>query len=1415
MKHCSKKLPPNSGDTFDYLLDLDPTYGPWQTYAALWLERQITPLAKQTAKSALHKFFTIYHSKLGIGKNPQALFTTKASLPSLFSALMLDHKDDKYSMQCNDIIHDFVQWVCEEEKKTLRPTAAQAEDTVLRNPFTRFRKKTGSPQERDDDFRYLLKYDATFEVWREYGVVWLKSRCTPQGRKEAKRALHAFFVFYIHNRLGDYNPLAVLQVSRVVPPLSEVLGSVLATDKKLKDYNDIIYAFVEWVLIKESAKLPFSTASLASQILRNPFTRMRQKRRLEGCVDSGSTTKMVAIPYTDDAFSFLREMGHDYDVWRNYAVSWLAVNNANPHEKRLALAHFFVRYVHEHLPDKRPQSLLDGRRTVPSLRDILAINGALTKTARIYNDHIHEFMGWVVHCESEKLRDANRSEEAHHLRNPFPRIRRKLGKLLKAVGHDFSKVGNDTPEWQEWRSFGIEWLNGSDKDTETKRTALSFFFLYYLSERKLNISPMVFLDVDFSAPSYEDTLNEYPMHSEAWHRNHDYVVDFLDWIMGAYQTKVPKGGTPTVPLNIRNPFARKKIKRHGVREDTELKYLTQCDPRMEDWRVLAAEWVNSPDQERDYATKLNAFKIFFCDYVINCKLTSNPYTFLRKDYVKPPFRSSMDTKGLNFGKQKKRSANSETPPHLTRYNNHIHNFLQWILEDKLSIATHDNETVIPYEYHNPVRFEGHGRTFLAETPKVPLPYGYIIDLRRILSDGANATTSTFNDWMWARNIKGDEKDWFVVERSMIDESDPDCVWRQRPANESEKKRGLSVVYELWSPVRAVALLVKLHLPLRTFQVRVLDSGEGDTLRYESGNWVLNSSHLATGDEKHPTQRGVFYREPTAMGGNSQTKEGAGLYINTNKTADIDKNESAKGYIIPWNHEVVLYWLERLRNWQSKYNPLQAPTAWSTLGAKQLDRLYSKPVLEARGTCCFLFRNAAGDGDDRWKPVSSYGVDCLWHNLLSSFEVLCAERGETLPGGKALVFVSHENNRTTYFPLHNLRVALITAYIIDGHVPLPILSKLIAGHSRIIMTLHYTKLGKAHVTHIMQEAERRILEKKTSSLGNFLMEKAYKDIDKVFVFNSPDAVVMAQEQQSAAAFIFTEKGICPVGGALCACGGELLLGETQRRAFAPVVGYPREKNCCRCRFFLTGPAFLFGLSARFNEVSLRLKARAERFLKAEKHVRVLKDVRDACSLNKELFTQYDELKRASHYYEQEAEAVDNLWQDLSAVTRLIDRSRDIANAKDAKGLPIVPTGRIADIGYTLYETESELYQLETVCRDAVIYPEIDATVPIIRRTQLLDRILDNNGFPQILCKYSVEEQLVYGNHLMKMIQACTSCNTLAEAVDFAECKRKFAEIGLGDKQVAAALGLPPDSYTVGEIKKTSLLPAKGGSNGPKE
>ena len=57
-----------------------------------------------------------------------------------------------------------------------------------------------------------------------------------------------------------------------------------------------------------------------------------------------------------------------------------------------------------------------------------------------------------------------------------------------------------------------------------------------------------------------------------------------------------------------------------------------------------------------------------------------------------------------------------------------------------------------------------------------------------------------------------------------------------------------------------------------------------------------------------------------------------------------------------------------------------------------------------------------------------------------------------------------------FTPHALRVSLITAYIVDGRAPIAVISKLV-GHSSLVMTIYYTKVGASKMRLEMAAARK--------------------------------------------------------------------------------------------------------------------------------------------------------------------------------------------------------------------------------------------------------------------------------------------------------------------------------------------------------
>lgn len=65
-------------------------------------------------------------------------------------------------------------------------------------------------------------------------------------------------------------------------------------------------------------------------------------------------------------------------------------------------------------------------------------------------------------------------------------------------------------------------------------------------------------------------------------------------------------------------------------------------------------------------------------------------------------------------------------------------------------------------------------------------------------------------------------------------------------------------------------------------------------------------------------------------------------------------------------------------------------------------------------------------------------------------------------------------------------------------------------------------------------------------------------------------------------------------------------DASQSDYAAVPGFPQERNCVCCRFFLTGPAFLPGLIAHFNTVSEKVHRQSDRYSAVQDKLSDLED-----------------------------------------------------------------------------------------------------------------------------------------------------------------------------------------------------------------
>lgn len=806
-----------------------------------------------------------------------------------------------------------------------------------------------------------------------------------------------------------------------------------------------------------------------------------------------------------------------------------------------------------------------------------------------------------------------------------------------------------------------------------------------------------------------------------------------------------------------------ELRKHGTTGEN-LEWLLAYDSDLQQWNEYATEWIKTVVRNKSVA--LSALSNFFKKYVIPYNITRSVQEFISIEYDTPDFYEII-------------YAEKSSQSYALREAKKNVEFIDWIIEEKFLVEDDFGTKLTPAEFTNPLKKylpDSVKSSQRNESDKNVLPYRYIKDLRNIICP-PNATC--FKDLKFAQSA-GDAKnaggDWFIVEKFVIDENDTDCVYRIRKTSKYEQTtKGLSEeVYEMWFPGTTVVLLTKLLLPLRTYQVRMLDSGEMDTYKYVqsmrnvAGEWIKNDSHLSQGTERNPFERGVLrkFKDKTTQ------LDMTGFFINTNKTADINKEESDKGYDIPWQYEEAQYWLAKLRDWQMKYNPIFQPAKWTELTRNHFGSIKDVRILKQMGEITFLFRDPTSIGQEHL-PIASKGLEPFWYKTLKQFEVQLKEATSS-EEERTLKFVRPDTEYTTYYPLHSLRVSLITAYALEGGVPMPILSKAIAGHARLVMTLYYTKASIPYVTDTMNQAEKNILENDKKAFDRFIREAKYEQLEKSVAANDPisyQAVINAQ--QSGASIIISDKGICPKGCFGCDSGGTYVNDGTDKITYGVVPGFP-EQNCVRCRWFVTSPAFLPGLVHHFNTIGYNMGETGKRVMKYQHNIEILENEKYECELNGTVFTKHHELLKYEQFYSQEIQKNDKLANDYNATLRLVDKCMKlIKETSSDDGFQLVTVGSVSDVGISINNVEHELEQLQIICNGAM-FPETDASKAVLQRSQIIDLTLKNNNKMPVMFSLTEEEQLIAGNQFMRLLM--NRAGSLKDAIPYAIGRKKLEEIG---------------------------------------
>lgn len=654
----------------------------------------------------------------------------------------------------------------------------------------------------------------------------------------------------------------------------------------------------------------------------------------------------------------------------------------------------------------------------------------------------------------------------------------------------------------------------------------------------------------------------------------------------------------------------------------------------------------------------------------------------------------------------------------------ITTFFDWLLD--ADCTDEDNgERIVLKEFRNPFRtaLAGYADSLssyrASQSTKPPLGYEYILRARNFLvpnGEAAMLVRPTLRDLPHLHDFFSTRNDWISVDESLIDQTDPNCIFRKSPKDGS---------IQVWSPVRFVALYTLLRFPLRGQQILWLDSGEADEeiAVLEPGSsvsWKKNTNPLFKNRNKNRRPQAAVQR------GVSNAPK---LYVTTNKTG-----KKVGGYDVDWIPDDLVYWFVLLRDWQAKYNPISAPTPWTSI---KLKAETNAKILAARKEQCFLFR--MGGTGQPFMPTAVFAqtLPALLHKVQRV--------------GEDLAKIDQKRFVSPYTP-HSLRVSLITAFIVDGNAPIHLISKLV-GHASLVMTIYYTKLNSEQMRRPMGEVEKLAAQRAASRSADAIRVGGLNALAGQLIITDRNKSLIESDTPSSACVVF-DWGICPMSAAACNVGGEVSIERQSENIYGPVeAGYLGQKNCTRCRFFVTGVPFLGGLVSLANEIALEIATESIRYQDfTEKLEGLEQEHYDACQANTP-FTRENERKSAVANQQQSAGKLDVLLSDYASLHDSVASCLKLVNQNEPDSgseVRLIISGDIHEMGVTYQESETSYHLLAEICQNATIYQSANPSraVPLI--ADAIDRMAENNNLAPAMFRLSSEQKMIVANELNRLL-----------------------------------------------------------------
>lgn len=496
------------------------------------------------------------------------------------------------------------------------------------------------------------------------------------------------------------------------------------------------------------------------------------------------------------------------------------------------------------------------------------------------------------------------------------------------------------------------------------------------------------------------------------------------------------------------------------------------------------------------------------------------------------------------------------------------------------------------------------------------------------------------------------------------------------------------------PLAAAIIDCILHLGMRSSSARFLDSGQDDELTIhldddgDSGQYVKNPCG----------KKGVRNGAIQLMRISANT-EVLSLLMLKNKTSDFHE--------VPWLPKDLAERLLHIKKIQDEFNPISDPIVATDSKDK-----FTK---EATTTSVYpLFRDPANLDNH---PLSSDKLTRYWNALLNHCEPIANEKRRAELGDDASDYPFFNMNGKPNWDIHSIRVTVITNLLEQG-VPPTIVQNMI-GHKSLLMTLHYEAVNNAKTHEAIAAAYE---ERRTRAINGIAQAESEDEAQKVIEqilgglaksdANDNHAMDALQlnfaefkklEDNPAGMSVFSH-GICPGGN--CKTGGE--------KFGAKHLPVHREKACSRCRYRITGPAFLQGLVLNANILMSEI---CESQAREKKLIAEINEHRDAGTNSAHIESSLNQ-ERASR------EMIFADWAaEITTVRHAIELQKGAAEGADTS----VPTVKNLDLSFVEKHNVTMLY---SICKQAAMIKGASMDVPVglreRRDTILLDIAIQNNA-----------------------------------------------------------------------------------------